>query len=156
LSLPFAIALMIVGGGCLSLGMQIEQSAMSGEHDPGPKMLPVGLSGVLLLGGLTGATLRLTDRQQLASAATVEGGSDSARFGNAPAAFVALLLYAIAIPWLGFQVSTLAFVTGLLTWLGARWWSSLLMAILVISVVRFVFGNLFYVQLPEGAFGLSL
>lgn len=160
-SLPFAIALIVVGSSCLVMGLRIEQSSLSGDHDPGPKMLPVALSGLLLLSGVVGAALRFVERREQAAPPASDrpipdNDQDAvAGFGKAPAALGALLVYAIAIPWLGFQVSTFAFVTGSLMWLGARWWSSLLMAVVVIAIVRVVFGNYFYVQLPDGFFRLA-
>ena len=154
-SLPFAVALIIVGGSCLAIGLRIEESALSGEHDPGPKALPLALSGLLLIGGIGACIARVVARDETDATSINETGPETVGFGNAPASLGAFLLYVIAIPWLGFQLSTLTFVSGMLIWLGARWWSALLMAMLVICVVRFVFGNLFYVQLPEGAFGLA-
>ena len=154
ISLPFAIALIILGGFCLFFGRQIGDSPLAGDHDPGPKALPLVLSGLLLIGGVGGCIAGLAARHGQDAKPTKDDETDAVGFGNAPAALAAFLVYVFAIPWLGFQFSTLVFVSGMLLWLGARWWSALLMAALVIGVVRFVFGNLMYVQLPEGDFGL--
>lgn len=152
---PFAIALLVLGGFCFAEALRIEDSALSGEHDPGPRALPLALSGLLLAGGVGSCLVRTIHWHRGQALATGATNADTIGFGYAPAALGAFVLYVAAIPWLGFQASTLAFVFGMLLWLGARWWSALLMALVVVGVVRFVFGNLFYVQLPEGSFGLA-
>ena len=154
-SLPFAMALIVVGGVCFIGGLRIEQSVTSDEDDPGPKALPLVLGGALFLGGV-GSCISMLIRPRQEDAPSGKTDAGMAGFGNAPVALSAFVAYVIAIGWLGFQVSTLTFVWSMLVWLGARWWSALLMAVLVIGVVRFVFGNLLYVQLPEGAFGLAI
>jgi hypothetical protein len=66
-----------------------------------------------------------------------------------------MLVYLLALSWLGFQISTLLFSSVVLIWLGARWWSALLASLVVVIVVRILFEGMFHVRLPPGAFNLA-
>jgi hypothetical protein len=65
-----------------------------------------------------------------------------------------LVVYVIAMGWIGFSASTFLMAVGLMIWLGNRWWVAVVVAVLMVAVVRLLFVVLFRVQLPVGELGL--
>ena len=131
------------------------------DADPGSRAVPVALAVVVAMGGiveLLRATLFLRRHADTASdhqhpPATIAPGRPN--YANVGGLATAVLVYLVALSWLGFQVSTVLFCLVVLMRLGARWWSALLAGLAIVIVVRMLFVGLFHVQLPAGAFGLA-
>jgi hypothetical protein len=67
----------------------------------------------------------------------------------------AIGLYCLAMPWLGFTISTVLLTPLLLARFGAGWsifWS-LLIGLAMVIFIKLIFGSVFGVQLPEGVLG---
>ncbi len=130
---------------------------LTGNGDPGPLALPMALViGLAVVGGwelvrsrsLRGLPAAIAAEQQTA----VESSLTSSRSRLAMVA-LALIAYVAAVAWLGFAISTLLFFATTTWVLGARWWSALLAAVVVIAVVWSLFSFAFEVQLPRGILG---
>jgi len=101
---------------------------------------------------------RAGSRQPSALALAAEHDSNQSTPGsytNFSVLTIAVFVYLVGLSWLGFQISTLLFTSGILMWLGARWWSAILSSLAIVVVVRVLFVGLFHVQLPSGVFGWS-
>jgi len=153
----FGLLLILIGLLTLFLAGRIEDPAISDKNDPGPAGLPTAVAVLLIAGGVIltvnwfrksgGAaarswTVEIPARLQR----TFEG---SAR-RNVWFASGGLTAYVVAIPWLGFSISTFVFGTSLMIRLGSRWWLAILVSLSTVAIIRFVFVGMFAVYLPEG------
>jgi hypothetical protein len=119
---------------------------LTGNNDPGPLALPwVLVIGLVAVGGWELArSPRSTD--------TATNRTRS--FAKLLPICIALIVYVAAVTWLGFAVSTFAFVA-ITTWkLGAKLGSALLAAGVILAIVWLLFVVAFQVQLPKGVLGL--
>lgn len=135
----------------------IGRTGTGGGHDPGPRFFPLLLSTLLFVSGAVQAVWGLF-RPADDPPADAEAESDSALTESRPHRWLILLVvlafYVVAINWAGFSLSTLAMAAGVMVWLGNRWWVSVTVAVVMVIVVRLLFGVLFRVQLPAGELGL--
>jgi hypothetical protein len=136
------LALVVVALLALAFARMIPDSALGNNRDPGPRAFPLLLSAALLIGGII----------QLVRHFAI--GSIPRGDRNVAILLAALVLYVPAIAWIGFALSTLLFSAGTMTWLGTRWFISVLISIGLVVVVEVLFVLLFKVQLPAGALGL--
>ncbi len=119
---------------------------LTGNNDPGPHTLPWALViGMVVVGGWEFARgARPAD----------ELPQVERSFAKLAVVCVALVAYIVAITWIGFAVSTFAFVA-ITTWrLGAKLWSAVLAAAVMLVIVWLLFVFAFQVQLPTGVLGL--
>ena len=63
---------------------------------------------------------------------------------------VALVAFCLALPWIGYPVAALAFVTVILRYLGGRWTTALLTGVLSAAGSYVLFAVLLDVPLPRG------
>ncbi|HUG67705.1 MAG TPA: tripartite tricarboxylate transporter substrate-binding protein [Pirellulaceae bacterium] len=119
---------------------------LTGNNDPGPLALPwVLVIGLVVVGGWELA-------RGPRSADTPLNHTRS--FAKLLPICSALIVYIVAVTWLGFAVSTFAFVA-MTTWkLGAKLWSASLAAGVILAIVWLLFVVAFQVQLPKGVLGL--
>jgi len=119
---------------------------LTGNNDPGPHALPwVLVIGLVVVGGWE---LGRGSRPADASAKRARS------FVKLAVVCIALIVYVVAVTWLGFAVSTFGFVA-VTTWrLGAKLWSALLAAGVMLAIVWLLFVVAFQVQLPRGVMGL--
>ncbi|MCC6511213.1 MAG: tripartite tricarboxylate transporter TctB family protein [Pirellulaceae bacterium] len=130
---------------------------LSGNHDPGPLALPtVLIAGILLLSVVEVVRSRWANTLSPLNSASptnvpVEPQPEQSRAGGGSRTLVIIsliVLYALALPWLGFIVSTCLFVITLTKWLGASWPGSVCAGLLLVGTVWLIFTGLFSVQLP--------
>lgn len=120
-------------------------------HDPGSGFMifwvglaMAGLSAGVLVAGWRGAGERLRD---LWSGANI---GRNVRF------VLALCVYAVLLPWLGFIVSTILLLIVLFRALQRQaWWVTAIWAVVPTAVCVVVFRNWFGIQLPAGVFGIG-
>ena len=133
----------------------IPQASFTSEGDPGPRAFPQWLGLALVIGGIWELL-----RQRLGQEATAEGAADEAAHSlrplNALIVLIAVGLYIPAVSWIGFSVATLMLVTGLLRFLGSRWWLSAAVAVSLLGLIQLLFGYGFNVPLPTNHWGLVL
>jgi len=120
---------------------------LTSNNDPGPLALPLVLViGLLALGGWEVCCGAPAVKQQCQSKTS---------FTKLGLVCIALVGYVVAVTWLGFAVSTFAFVA-ITTWrLGAKPAAALFSACAILVIVWLLFAVAFQVQLPTGAVDLS-
>ena len=149
-SVAFGAALFVVAAFLLIFAFRIEDAALTGNSDPGPRMLPIFLSGCLLLGSLV--ELVLAVRQRSTNKNGLRATPKDTGFWNLLFLLTALIGCVGAMPWLGFQKCAFAFSVALLKRLGATWKSSVLASLGIVLFIVVLFGELFHVQLPPGPY----
>lgn len=119
---------------------------LTGNNDPGPLALPwVLVIGLVVVGGWELARGPRSADEPL---------NPTRSFAKLLPICIALIVYIVAVTWLGFAVSTFAFVA-MTTWkLGAKLWSASLAAGVILAIVWLLFVVAFQVQLPKGVLGL--
>lgn len=156
----FGLGLVAVAAFFLFFARDIGRAGLASNGDPGPRLFPVACSLALLAGGLFELA-----RWGWARRRKPIGGVPRPPFRwralfqdpgkrNAAIVVAALAVYIPAIDWLGFAASSLLFSTVLLIRLGARWWSAVLVSVLLLVVIELLFVNVFKVPLPSGELGL--
>ena len=151
------IALVLLGASAFWFALGIGRTGTGGGHDPGPRFFPVLLSLVLVVFGALQAVLGAYRPLDVGSAAPQASGdlSDAAPpTGRWLVMLAVLVVYVLAMGWIGFSASTLLMAVGLMIWLGNRWWVAVFVAVVMVAVVRLLFVVLFRVQLPAGELGL--
>ena len=134
---------------------EIPQASFTSEGDPGPRAFPQWLGLALVIGG-SWELIRQRLRQQPAAGPSAEEAPRSLRPLNALIVLVAVGLYIPSLPWIGFSVATLVLVTGLLRFLGSRWWVAATVAVSLLVLIQLLFGYGFNVPLPTNHWGLVL
>jgi len=121
---------------------------LTGNNDPGPLALPL----VLCIGLLVAGGWEFFQSRRHRSEAPATSWWQPKVLGTG----VALVGYVVAVHWLGFALSTIAFLALTTRAFGARWWSAVVASLLIMSIVWLMFTYLFEVQLPHGTLGLPL
>ena len=133
----------------------IPQASFTSAGDPGPRAFPQWLGLVLVIGG-TWELLRQRAGQIHPVGSALDKEESSRRPLNALIVLIAVGLYIPAVSWIGFSVATLIVVTGLLRFLGSRWWLSATVAVSLLVLIQLLFGYGFNVPLPTNHWGLVL
>lgn len=119
------------------------------KFDPGPYALPKLLALLLLLGTaweiakgrrVARSATALAERQPISRTAII--------------LVLALVVYVILLPWLGFAPTTLLFGLLMMMGLGLRAPFAFGMSLLLVAVIMLLFGQVFRVPLPEGFLGM--
>jgi len=136
------------------------------NHDPGPRAMPILLATLLVLclvsegflsrrreSALTsGPALRTPhsalEQSLLASAAKNKELSASWMSADAVFLLVALVVYVVAMAWIGFSASTFVFATAVMWRLGTKWWLAAAGSMVIVVAIHLLFVTLFRVQLP--------
>lgn len=159
----FGLFLITIGTFALWQSRDIALIGLGGNHDPGPRAFPIGLSLILVVGGIVQVALALFARR-------IKGSSHGQPLlpplwkprriltdrgtQNVALVIVGVIVYVLAIEWIGFALSTLLFGSGMMVRLGTRWWQAIAMTLLLIVIIELLFTLLLEVQLPTGQFGL--
>lgn len=151
----------------------IEPTGAISPGDPGPKMFPVALSVVMIIGAAwlavssyvspargVSETTEPGDDETTQSSDDVDGGDlldakpvkgdDAEGFVNVVLLICGLFGYLSLLNILGFSLTTIAFAALLLHRLGSRFVASLIGSVALVLFVKIMFTTLFEVQLPEG------
>jgi len=152
-----SLSLFWIGVGLFFLwcARDIPQASFTSEGDPGPRAFPQWLGLALVLGGIWELI-----RQRLGQKAAADHPPAEIRHSlrplNALVVLIAVGLYIPAVSWIGFSVATLILVTGLLRFLGSRWWLAATVAVSLLILIQLLFGYCFNVPLPTNHWGLVL
>ncbi|MDA1273013.1 MAG: tripartite tricarboxylate transporter TctB family protein [Verrucomicrobia bacterium] len=136
---------------------QIKTLDLAENHDPGSRALPWIIAGALLAGGLFEFVAALTRRTSPElQASTRPGDTDSSLdLKSAGILLGSLLIYFLAVPWLGFFICTTLFSVSMMRLLGTGWIVSTVSTLSILLTVYLLFVRLFQVQLPSGAMRFS-
>ena len=133
----------------------IPVASFTSEGDPGPRAFPRWLGAALVIGGI----FELLKQQLLKSTAKSETPTEATPTLSRRNGLVVLIAVAIYIPsmtLIGFSLATLSLVTGLLRFLGSRWWISAVAAVTLVVLIQLLFAYGFNVPLPTNYWGLVL
>lgn len=124
------------------------------NHDPGPWAVPAAAGAFVLCAGAWQALSSAKARSAGGGRSGAEPTSlPNASAGLRPLAFAAaLVLYAVAMPRLGFFAVTFAFAALAGRFLGLRWRGAIISSLVLMAAVYLLFVRLFKVPLPSGAF----
>jgi putative tricarboxylic transport membrane protein len=138
-----ALAVVAASGAYLLSGLALPLGTTA---RPGPGFFPlaIGAFGAIMALVWTAAAFR-----RVPEAAGEPGITADAR-GRVVATAVALLGFCFLLPWVGYPVAALVFMTLLLRWLGAGWRSAVVTGVASAAVSYYVFGVLLNVPLPHG------
>ena len=121
----------------LVFSFDITESFIQDKHDPGPRYLPMILGCLLLLGGGSSAVAKLLAKRK----------RQSLRIDpKAVMIFVFTALYILALPFLGFHISTAMFAIFSMLCLGVSPRTSIISAAVVIISVHYIFLVLFSIS----------
>ncbi len=148
-----------LGAAALGFGFQIKELGLGQNQDPGPRVFPMVLGAILVVGGIVEFVLSLKkvpqgDSLQSGESVLKETPLSLAGLKNLGVLFVGLVLYVGLIGYLGFGLSTLLFGVAMMVRLGVRWWVAGLVTVGLLAGIYLLFGQLFRVQLPTGVLGL--
>lgn len=134
----------------------IAARGLGSNNDPGPKLFPQTLSLILLVWGGAEMVRALLVRRGRRIAGQRDRSHRWTRQQRLRfAIFTALLLgYVPAVGYLGFTISSTAFISVAAFWLGAKWYVALPFGVLLTALVHLLFVQLFRVQLPSGDLGM--
>lgn len=158
--LSLGLSLVVFGALALLFSRDIGETGVGSANDPGPRLFPITLSAFLTLWGLveTGRWVfgRVWIPQIGLQADVISPAVPAPKLNrwNVLLMIAALCVYIPAINWLGFSLCTFVLATGLILWLGGRWWLAPIVAVVMVTVVKLLFVGMFKVQLPAGELGL--
>jgi putative tricarboxylic transport membrane protein len=141
-------AFLAAGALVIFLSGSIHAIGLGDNFDPGAKAFPIGLSILLILGGL----VELLPGGKSTSSATASKSDPKTK--TVLFLLGAFLAYVIILPWLGFSITTLIMATAMMILLGNSWKPSLLLSVTLIAIIYLLFVLLFKVPLPSGVFGM--
>ncbi len=143
--LALALFFVIAGGLAVLFAVQIPETGFQNEYDPGPRVVPLLMGAVLILGGLA---------EGVRSSRREEDVSPDAGLGAFWVLLAALTLYALVMPYSGFALATVILTVFVASSMGVRWWVAGMLALGLVAVVYLLFVYLFRVPLPQGVLGL--
>ncbi len=149
----FGIFLLVLGGAILCFSTQIETFDF-GNHDPGPKAIPVATGIILLLGGIAqifAAIFKENLLQQISKKTETHSETETTSPKRVAITLCALVLYVISLSYVGFIVSTTVFLLALLKLFGSRWSEAIVSAAAIVIFVYVLFQLVFQVSLPAGS-----
>ena len=152
-------ALLLAGLAALWLSSRIDHPGLGDNHDPGPAAFPFALGLCLVVGGIWESIQWLLSRRSSragnvhennSTVHAIAGGESNPWQPDTLILIASVLVYVVALPWLGFIPSTLVFAAGMMWRLGAGWKWSLSMAVVMVAGIHLLFVQAFKVQLPAG------
>lgn len=136
------------------LSRDIVQPGFANNADPGARLFPVSLSAILALGGVVLCVREWRQRGGPREEGSEGVGPAKRQPLKAVALMGLLILYLIALPWLGFGLATFVFAFAAMRFLEATWARSAIFSAILIAFVYALFGYGFKVPLPTGVLGL--
>jgi len=144
------------------------------NHDPGPRAMPILLATLVAVALVAEGFLSRRRRapgssrpeealnaeseirnptsgiEQSLLPSAVTNKELSASWMSADAVFllVTLVIYVVAMPWIGFSASTFVFTLAVMWRLGTRWWLAAIGSVVIVVAIHLLFVTLFKVQLP--------
>ncbi|MGR3804108.1 tripartite tricarboxylate transporter TctB family protein [Marinibacterium profundimaris] len=140
------------------------QGAASGDPLSNSAMFPrlvawvmLGLSALIAVMMLIGRMPRPGEIHAVDTTPDIPPEPEALRKGMLIGMIGAVVLYLLLLQPLGFQLATLALMTGLFALFGVRpWWRAVVAGAGITLLVSFVFEGILKVVLPTGVFGISL
>lgn len=132
-----------------------------GDGKPGPGLFPSVVAGFLIVLGLAlvirGVLLKLgkvaPSKEESEVDETEEVLPKTQQWLNPPIVLLAIAFYVVFAELIGFILTMIIVIAGLMRFLKAKWWVALLTAGALTGVLFLVFQTLLLVRLPMGIFG---
>jgi hypothetical protein len=142
-----ALVVVAASGGYLlsALGLPAGSTARPG---PGFFPLAIGAFGALVALVWTATAFRRAPARRAAEPASEHAPAEAT--GRVLATAAALIAFCLLLPWIGYPVASLLFVTLVLRWLGAGWRMAVLTGVGSAVVSYYLFAVLLSVPLPRG------
>lgn len=136
------LVLLVAAGVYLTLALRLPFGAAA---RPGAGFYPVFVAVFAIV-----VALAATASAYRSAPGTVAIELDAASRRRVVISVVALVAFCLALPWIGYPVAALAFVTVILRYLGGRWTTALLTGVLSSAGSYVLFAVLLDVPLPRG------
>ena len=136
------LVLLVAAGVYLTLALRLPFGAAA---RPGAGFYPVFVAVFAIVVALAATASAFRGAQRAEAVAL-----DAAARRRVVISVVALVAFCLALPWIGYPVAALAFVTVILRYLGGRWTTALLTGVLSSAGSYVLFAVLLDVPLPRG------
>jgi putative tricarboxylic transport membrane protein len=136
------LVLLVAAGVYLTLALQLPLGAAA---RPGAGFYPVIVAAFAVVVALVAT---VSAYRSAPGGETIELDADARR--RVVISVVALIAFCLVLPWVGYPAAAFAFVTVVLRYLGARWTTALLIAVLSAVGSHVLFAVLLDVPLPRG------
>jgi putative tricarboxylic transport membrane protein len=136
------LVLLVAAGVYLTLALRLPFGAAA---RPGAGFYPVFVALFAIV-----VAVAATARAYRSAPGTAAIELDAASRRRVVISVVALVAFCLAMPWIGYPVAALAFVTVILRYLGGRWTTALLTGVLSSAGSYVLFAVLLDVPLPRG------
>ncbi len=157
----FPILLGALGAWTLYLSAQLPDFIQRGRQLPGPRYFPTILGIFFCVAAVVELVRYLRQRRnrtvpapsirQRAFAVMQDWGSHSVVL-----ILASLIVFVPLIRYVGFIAGGIVFSALVMLRLRAKWYNAIILSVVVVLVIAVVFGMLFRVPLPRGAFGIAL
>ena len=157
-SLPtLGAAFILVGTLTLVFSRHITRLGLGDNQDPGPAAFPRALALFLIVGGLIESARWFRSRHESPPDADPDRAAPSAGFSGSRIKLSLLLLmlgaYIAALGWAGFALSTLVMAPLMMLLLGTKPGIAALNSLILVLMVKGLFGWALKVPLPAGELG---
>ena len=140
------LAILVMAGVYLTQALQLPRGTIA---RPGAGWYPTAIAVFACLVAL-GATVHAFRTPRVAREATAEDPEAPARRRRVFGMVLSLVGFCLVMPWIGYPVSALGFVTIALMGLGSRWPMALGTGVLSAALSYYLFAGLLDVPLPRG------
>jgi hypothetical protein len=140
------LAILVMAGLYLTQALQLPRGTMA---RPGAGWYPSMVAVFACIVAL-GATVHAFRSPLAVREAPVDDPDASARRRRVGAMVLSLVAFCFVLPWIGYPLAALGFVTAALMGLGSRWPTAVGTAVLSAAVSYYLFASLLDVPLPRG------
>lgn len=147
--LAFGSFLLMVGLALAIGGACIQPSGMTNQRDIGPRVAPIALGVILMLGGVAISSERWWSSNRASSQEPSEVDSKVRPW----IVLLGMIACTAMMPVAGFMAPAALLSVGILLLLGARWWEAFAASVVILGMVRLLFVETFQVVLPTGPWG---
>jgi hypothetical protein len=148
----FSVGTLLVILACCVWGLSsgIDAGGFDTNRDPGPRLLPLTLAGIL---GLVGCGFVVS---VFLGKGVVVTGADRGNYSIGPVLKLIglLVVYLLVMPWIGFVLGSSLFMLTLLRLWGERWSSAGLATFILVFGVKVIFTFIFKAPLPVSELGI--
>lgn len=143
----FSLLLIVLGGAILYFSRDIRTLSM-GNHDPGPKAIPLGCAIIMTAGGLALLIKSFVFDGLVQNLRHFRPSINSRLLWT----LISLTVYIALLDTLGFAIASILFLVICSKIFGACWFESVVTAVGIVLFVSLLFEFVFKVTLPRGEF----
>lgn len=146
----FGLFLIAIGLFALFCARDIRQQSLA-VHDPGPRALPLICGWLMLVGGIVQVATALFRSRQHRLRWKFEQPLRELCPSRTIWTLMALVLYLLLLPWVGYSLATVLFLGITLKLFGSGWGETVVVTVVLVSLISILFERLFQVTLPQGS-----